>query len=53
MIKMAKKIKIKTIKKIRNSLIEKSLLNSGTLASEQDHTDTHTLEQRISVMDFN
>ena len=27
----------------QDSLIEKSLLNSGTPASEQDHTDKHTL----------
>ena len=26
----------------QDSLIKKSLLNSGTPASEQDHTDTHT-----------
>ena len=36
----------------QDSLIEKSLLNSGTPASEQDHTDKHTLQQQISVIDF-
>ena len=30
-------------KEDQDSLIEKSLLNSGTPASEQDHTDKHTL----------
>ena len=39
-------------KEDQDSLIEKSLLNSGTPASEQDHTDKHTLQQQISVMDF-
>ena len=37
----------------QDSLIEKSLLNSGTPASEQDHTGKHTPQQQISVMDFN